>query len=265
MIPDGATKLENQSWLGAGHLAGGRARTLGGDAAGRSARDARHARRHAAAAPRVADRRPAPSCDRSRCARPASPSRCSPIRSSRCAAGRSGRRWRICRRSRASISGSRFATSHADDGRRDADVRGGAACAMSSAMSIYGEDDDDLAAVVLELCRDRRLTIGVAESCTGGLLGARLTAVPGSSDVVRGGVIAYHNDREARWAGRERRVAPRARCRERSGRSTDGRRSARASPARTSGWRSLASPVRPAERPKNPSARSGSPSTSKAK
>lgn len=60
--------------------------------------------------------------------------------------------------------------------------------------SIYGEGDDDLAAVVLELCRQRSLTIGVAESCTGGLLGARLTAVPGSSNVVRGGVIAYHND-----------------------------------------------------------------------
>jgi nicotinamide-nucleotide amidase len=60
--------------------------------------------------------------------------------------------------------------------------------------SIYGHDDDDLAAVVLELCRERSLTIGVAESCTGGLLGARLTAIPGSSDVVRGGVIAYAND-----------------------------------------------------------------------
>ena len=60
--------------------------------------------------------------------------------------------------------------------------------------SIYGQDDDDLAAVVLDLCRKRGLTIGVAESCTGGLLGARLTAISGSSDVVRGGVIAYHND-----------------------------------------------------------------------
>jgi nicotinamide-nucleotide amidase len=59
---------------------------------------------------------------------------------------------------------------------------------------VYGEGDDDLAAKVLDLCRARRLTIGVGESCTGGLLGARLTAISGSSDVVLGGVIAYHND-----------------------------------------------------------------------
>jgi nicotinamide-nucleotide amidase len=59
---------------------------------------------------------------------------------------------------------------------------------------IYGDNDEDLAAIVLDLCRARGLTIGVAESCTGGLLGARLTAIPGSSDVMLGGVIAYHND-----------------------------------------------------------------------
>jgi nicotinamide-nucleotide amidase len=59
---------------------------------------------------------------------------------------------------------------------------------------VYGEDSTDLADVVLSLCRTRGLTIGVAESCTGGMLGARLTAIPGSSDVVLGGVIAYHND-----------------------------------------------------------------------
>lgn len=59
--------------------------------------------------------------------------------------------------------------------------------------AVYGEDGADLASVVLDLCRERRLTIAVAESCTGGLLGARLTAIPGSSDVVLGGVIAYAN------------------------------------------------------------------------
>jgi nicotinamide-nucleotide amidase len=58
----------------------------------------------------------------------------------------------------------------------------------------YGEDDADLAAVVLDRCREAKLTLAVAESCTGGMLGERLTNIPGSSDVFLGGVIAYHND-----------------------------------------------------------------------
>ena len=60
--------------------------------------------------------------------------------------------------------------------------------------SIYAEGPTDLAEVVLDRCRSLRLTVAVAESCTGGLLGARLTSIPGSSDVVFGGVIAYAND-----------------------------------------------------------------------
>jgi nicotinamide-nucleotide amidase len=58
---------------------------------------------------------------------------------------------------------------------------------------VYGEDDADLAAVVLDQFRARKLTLAVAESCTGGMLGERITAIPGSSDVFLGGVIAYHN------------------------------------------------------------------------
>jgi nicotinamide-nucleotide amidase len=57
----------------------------------------------------------------------------------------------------------------------------------------YGEDRVDLAEAVLDHCRERGLRLAVAESCTGGLLGARLTAIPGSSAVVLGGVIAYSN------------------------------------------------------------------------
>ena len=57
--------------------------------------------------------------------------------------------------------------------------------------AIYGEDTTDLAGVVLERCRALNVRVAVAESCTGGLLGARLTSIPGSSDVVLGGVIAY--------------------------------------------------------------------------
>lgn len=59
---------------------------------------------------------------------------------------------------------------------------------------VYGEDEVDLAAVVLDKCRSLGITLAVAESCTGGMLGERLTNVPGSSDVFLGGVIAYHND-----------------------------------------------------------------------
>ena len=56
---------------------------------------------------------------------------------------------------------------------------------------IFGTDDDTMESVVLELCRQRGLTLAVAESVTGGLVGGRLTEIPGSSDVFRGGVISY--------------------------------------------------------------------------
>ena len=58
---------------------------------------------------------------------------------------------------------------------------------------VYGEDDTDLAALVLDRAREMGVRVAVAESCTGGLLGARLTEIPGSSDVFAGGVIAYEN------------------------------------------------------------------------
>jgi nicotinamide-nucleotide amidase len=57
----------------------------------------------------------------------------------------------------------------------------------------YATGSEDLAEVVLGLCRAKEFTIAVGESCTGGMLGERLTAIPGSSDVVVGGVIAYSN------------------------------------------------------------------------
>ena len=59
--------------------------------------------------------------------------------------------------------------------------------------SCYGTDDDSLASVVLGDLQQKGQTLGVAESCTGGGLGAALTAVPGSSSVFEGGVIAYSN------------------------------------------------------------------------
>ena len=57
--------------------------------------------------------------------------------------------------------------------------------------SVYGEGATDLAALVLDKARTRGLRLAVAESCTGGLLGGRLTEIPGSSEVFVGGVIAY--------------------------------------------------------------------------
>jgi len=58
----------------------------------------------------------------------------------------------------------------------------------------YGEGEVDLAALVLGELERRGAKLAVAESCTGGLLGARLTAVPGSSRVFLGGVVAYENE-----------------------------------------------------------------------
>jgi len=57
----------------------------------------------------------------------------------------------------------------------------------------YGEDRTDLAAVVLDQLRARRSRLVVAESCTGGVLSARITAIPGASSVFIGGVVAYDN------------------------------------------------------------------------
>jgi nicotinamide-nucleotide amidase len=55
----------------------------------------------------------------------------------------------------------------------------------------YGEDNCDLAALVLERLAGRGGTLAVAESCTGGVVGARLSGIPGASRVFLGGVVAY--------------------------------------------------------------------------
>ncbi|AFY77895.1 competence/damage-inducible protein CinA-like protein [Pleurocapsa sp. PCC 7327] len=60
-------------------------------------------------------------------------------------------------------------------------------------LDYYGSDDDTLASVVGRLLREAKETVSVAESCTGGGLGAMFTTVAGSSDYFIGGVIAYDN------------------------------------------------------------------------
>src|SRR5262245_4629948 len=67
--------------------------------------------------------------------------------------------------------------------------------------AIYSVDGRPLEAVVGEMLRERRMTIAVAESCSGGLLAARLTDVPGSSDYVDRGVVCYSNRSKTELAG----------------------------------------------------------------
>lgn len=56
---------------------------------------------------------------------------------------------------------------------------------------VFGVGAATMESVVLEMCRQRGLTLGLAESVTGGLVGARLTGVAGSSDVFVGSIVSY--------------------------------------------------------------------------
>jgi nicotinamide-nucleotide amidase len=58
---------------------------------------------------------------------------------------------------------------------------------------VYGVDVPSLEYVVLEGLKVRRLTLGCAESCTGGLIAKRITDVPGASQVFKGGIVSYTN------------------------------------------------------------------------
>ena len=56
---------------------------------------------------------------------------------------------------------------------------------------MFGVDDDTMESVVLQLLRERGLSLGLAESVTGGLVAGRITNVPGASEVFRGGIVSY--------------------------------------------------------------------------
>jgi nicotinamide-nucleotide amidase len=58
----------------------------------------------------------------------------------------------------------------------------------------FSAEDESMETVVLGLLRERGLTLAVAESVTGGLVTARLTDVPGTSDVLKGGVVSYFSE-----------------------------------------------------------------------
>ncbi len=68
-------------------------------------------------------------------------------------------------------------------------------------LDYYGRDDDTLATVVGRLLQGHQHTLGVAESCTGGGLGAMLTQVPGSSAYFMGGLISYDNQAKVNLLG----------------------------------------------------------------
>lgn len=59
---------------------------------------------------------------------------------------------------------------------------------------VFGFDADTMETVVVKALSRLGLTLGIAESVTGGLVSGRLTAVPGASDVVRGGVVSYASE-----------------------------------------------------------------------
>ncbi len=59
---------------------------------------------------------------------------------------------------------------------------------------VFSRDERSTAELLVDLLRDRHLTLATAESCTGGLVATRVTDVPGSSDVFLGSIVAYAND-----------------------------------------------------------------------
>jgi nicotinamide-nucleotide amidase len=87
-----------------------------------------------------------------------------------------------------------------DDGGRRADELE-AGLRERAGRYLFAEDERPVEELVLEACRERGLTLATAESSTGGLVAARLTSVPGSSDVFLGAVVAYANEVKARELG----------------------------------------------------------------
>ena len=65
--------------------------------------------------------------------------------------------------------------------------------------SIFSRRNESLEAVLLRLCRERNESLAVAESCTGGMIAQRLTAVPGASESFRGGLVTYIDDAKRKW------------------------------------------------------------------
>ena len=76
-----------------------------------------------------------------------------------------------------------------------------ARCAPALGDAVWGYDQDTLPGVVGRLLRERRQMVASAESLTGGLVGAALSELPGSSETFRGGLVVYATDAKAAVAG----------------------------------------------------------------
>lgn len=68
-------------------------------------------------------------------------------------------------------------------------------------MAMIDQELKDAAIALLDLCKAKKLTLAAAESCTGGLLAAVLTDIPGSSDVVDRGFVTYSNTAKQQMLG----------------------------------------------------------------
>ncbi|MGI9117434.1 MAG: nicotinamide-nucleotide amidohydrolase family protein, partial [Gaiellales bacterium] len=90
----------------------------------------------------------------------------------------------------------RFAPEHRDAGNRLAD-----GLAAEFGPAVYAQDDLSVEQRVVETLIERGLTIATAESCTAGMVAARLAEVPGASATLRGGFVAYANDVKSAQVG----------------------------------------------------------------
>src|SRR5208337_3178785 len=66
---------------------------------------------------------------------------------------------------------------------------------------IYGFEDEEIEAVIVRLLTERRKTLALAESCTGGVIAHRVTNVPGASAVLLGGFVTYSNEAKQKFLG----------------------------------------------------------------
>jgi nicotinamide-nucleotide amidase len=72
--------------------------------------------------------------------------------------------------------------------------------------NIYGYDRDTLESVVVALLVEKKKTLSLAESCTGGMISSRITDIAGCSDVYMGGVVSYSNDLKMKYLGVPREI-----------------------------------------------------------